>query len=134
MSRSDGSFPEYVKLKIDLKNPPEDMWDRGSRICQKCAMKWPGYAIFQPSPCCAAPTVASPEDPQMTWGEAVRGLLRSRFERYYAKWNEDVSDEALLWDESIVLETTFPLDEEALNEGMEEIERIIGERPKTSTE
>jgi len=68
----------------------------------------------------------------MTWAEAVKRLLKARFERYYEKWNDDVTDEALVWDETI--DDNFPINEEDLRQGMEEIERIIGEPSKTPTE
>jgi len=65
----------------------------------------------------------------MTWSEAVKQLLDARFERYYDKWNDDVTDEALLWDESI--EDGYPISEEDLRDGIVEIERLIGEPSKT---
>lgn len=132
MSRKTQTFPKYVKLKIDQDSPPADLWERGSRKCQKCDTKWPCYSIFNPSPCCDSNTEVLTSDPEMTWREAVKRLLKGRFERYYEKWNDDVTDEALVWDQSI--DDNFPIREEDLRQGLEEIERLISEPPKTTTE
>lgn len=132
MSRKNNTFPKYVKLKIDAENPPADVWERGSRKCVKCQTQWPSYSIFNPSPCCDASTEVNTNTPHMTWGEAVKRLLIARFERYYEKWNDNVTDEALMWDQSI--EDGFPIDEESLKQGMEEIERLISEPSIVNTE
>jgi hypothetical protein len=133
MSRKNNTFPKYLKLTIDPDNPPEDLWERGSRKCAKCGVQWPNYSIFHPSPCCNQSTYVQPGDPEMTWPTAVKRLLAARFERYYEQWNEDVTDEEIMWDDSI--EDNFPIDEQALRQGMEEIDRLIGEEcPKSSSE
>lgn len=123
MSRKNKTFPQYVVLKIDPQSPPEDIWERGARRCIKCGTQWPNYAIFSPSPCCGGACGTVQSEPHMTWAEAVKSLLHARFERYYARWNDNVTDEELMWDESIEI----PFDEEAFQQGMEEIERLIGE-------
>jgi hypothetical protein len=64
----------------------------------------------------------------MTWGEAVVKLLHARFERYYEKWNDDVTDEALLFDTT--LDDRFAISENDLREGLDEIDRLIGEPKK----
>lgn len=133
MSRKDNIFPKYVKLKIDPKNPPHDLWDRGARKCGKCGTNWPNYAIFDPSPCCDNHTSAVEGAPELPWTEAVKKLLFARFERYYDKWNEDVTDEAILWDRSIEI-PSFTIDEEEFQKGLQEIDRLIGEPSKSSTE
>jgi len=129
MSRKDRKFPKHIVLKIDGENPPADLWERGSRRCIKCGTQWPAYSIFNPSPCCNANAAVIPEAPSMTWSEAVKRLLFARFERYYEKWNDDVTDEALLFDESI---DAFPISEDDLREGLAEIDRLIGETSQTS--
>lgn len=131
MSRKDGTFPKYVKLKIDKNSPPADLFERGSRKCIKCDTHWPCYSIFNPSPCCNANTAPVEGTPSMTWVEATRQLLLARFERYYEKWNDDVTDEALLFDAT--LEDRFPINEDDLREGMDEIDRLIGEPKKMET-
>lgn len=131
MSRKDSVYPKHVKLKIDPKNPPADLFERGSRRCVKCGTQWPNYSIFTPSPCCegASQNIATP--PHMTWEESSRLLLHARFERYYEKWNDDVTDEAIIYDESIKAE--IAIDPELLAQGLEEIEVIIGNK-QMSTE
>jgi len=129
MSRKNKTFPKYVKLKIEKDSHPADLWEKGSRRCSKCNTQWPAYSIFNPSPCCNANTAVVDASPHMTWSEAVKQLLDARFERYYDKWNDDVTDEALLWDESI--EDGYPISEEDLRDGIVEIERLIGEPSKT---
>jgi hypothetical protein len=133
MSRKNNIFPKYVKLKIDKDNPPADLWERGARRCLKCRAQWPAYSIFNPSPCCNASTEVLPnESSHLTWSESVEKLLEVRFERYYDKWNDNVTDEELIWDRSI--EDDLPMDEEALKQGLEEIDRLTGEPPKLSME
>jgi len=67
----------------------------------------------------------------MVWVEAVSKLLHARFERYYNQWNDDVTDEAIVYDESIKAE--FPIDPDMLAQGLEEIERITGAQPESSS-
>lgn len=133
MSRSDNIFPKYVKLKIDATNPPHDLWERGGKNCVACGIKWPNYSVFNPSPCCNATTSVVQVGPEMPWTEAVKRLLKARFERYYEKWNDSVTDEALLWDESIEI-PTFEIDEKAYQNGLAEIDRLINEPEKSSLE
>jgi hypothetical protein len=33
----------------------------------------------------------------MTWEAAAKALLTFRFEKLYKKWNEDLTDEELVW-------------------------------------
>jgi len=133
MSRKDKTFPKYVKLKIDKDSPPADLWERGARKCLKCNSLWPSYSIFNPSPCCNVTTEVLPsETPFTTWSESVEKLLEARFERYYDKWNDNVTDEEILWDESI--QDDFPIDEEDLKKGLEEIERLTDPNSKISME
>jgi hypothetical protein len=131
MSRKDSVFPNYVPLKVDPNDPPADVFERGSRRCQKCGTQWPNYGIFSPTPCCGSPSQQIPHVPHMTWKEAVKKLLHARFERYYTQWNDDVTDEAIVYDESIEVNT--PIDPEMLAQGLTEIERIVGDRPKSSS-
>lgn len=133
MSRTNNTFPKYVKLKVDAANPPHDLWERGGRKCVKCGINWPNYSIFNPSPCCDATTGVVQNSAEMPWSEAVKRLLNARFERYYEKWNEDVTDEALLFDSSIEV-AGIVIDERELQSGMAEIERLIGEPEKSSME
>jgi hypothetical protein len=126
MSRKDQTYPKYVKLKIDPDVPPNDLWERGSRQCVSCGINWPNYSIFNPSPCCDQPTNIVEATSELTWAESVKKLLNSRFERYYEKWNEQVTDEALLFDDSVEI-PSFDIDKSQYEEGMAEIERLIGE-------
>jgi hypothetical protein len=127
MTRTNRLFPKYVKLEIDPDNPPSDLYERGSRRCLKCSMRWPAYSIFLPTPCCNQNAELIQDPPDVTWAKAVQMLHQMRFERYYEKWNDNVTDEVILFDDSIEI-PLFDFDEEQLREGLEEIDRIVGEQ------
>lgn len=126
MSRKDRLFPKYVKLEIHPENPPADLYERGSKRCAKCGTHWPAYSIFLPTPCCNQNAESTDHPPDMPWFVAVKKLHSSRFERYYEKWNDDVTDESILFDPNIEIPLT-DVEEEQLREGLEEIDRLIGE-------
>jgi len=127
MSRQDHIFPKYVTLEISSDNPPSDLYEKGSRKCAKCGVLWPAYTIFVPTPCCNRSADLSSKPPDISWADAVKKLHKSRFERYYEKWNDDVTDEGILFDPSIEL-PLFEYEEEELRQGLEEIDRLIGEQ------
>lgn len=121
MTRSDGTFPSYVKLNLSFDDPPKD-WNVGVRRCIQCGKNWPNLNHFSPSPCCNAQAgVVADAIPDMGWEVALRDLLRFRFERYYERWNEGFTDEQLMFVEGI---DTLPPSEEEISDGMAEIERL----------
>jgi hypothetical protein len=98
MTRSTGRYPSYVKISLDPELPP-DGWNEGIRRCMSCKKAWPNLGIFSPSPCCnvhAGISMGEELHPDMTWSAAVKALLIYRFEKYYERWNEGLSDEDLV--------------------------------------
>lgn len=119
MSRSNNSFPSYVKLDINPARPKKG-WDDGCRRCSECGKSWPNIASFSPSPCHNVTAgIVKTSPPDMTWPAAVKELLRAKFNKYYEQWNEGTSDEELYWTEESV-----PSEQE-ISEGMKEIEKLI---------
>lgn len=122
MSRSDHTFPSYIKIDLD-PDKPKAGWDSGCRRCSKCSMSWPNVPVFSPSPChnVAAGIVKSAK-PEMSWHDAVLALFKARFDKYYEKWNEGLSDEELYW-----TNTESKVSDAEISEGMKEIEKMISE-------
>jgi hypothetical protein len=121
MSRTDGTYPSYVRLDIDANNPPKD-WNDGARRCEYCTKDWPNVSTFSPSPCCGAnANIVSTATPDMTWPLAVKMLLTHRFDKWYERWNDGASDEDLTWVQAIEV----PYSEQELEEGLEEIANLI---------
>jgi hypothetical protein len=118
MSRSDGTFPNYVRLDIDPDVWPEDYWNRAF-VCKGCGTAWPATHLFDPSPCCNAMGWPVDAPPEMRWPEAVAALKAARFGAIYDEWNEGVDDEQLAWAE---LMTDGELDDSKLSA---EIDRLI---------
>jgi hypothetical protein len=114
MTRSDGKFPVYKKLKVDPKRPPEGWRDNGARRCLACGKGWPNMPIFAPSPCCGQQAgIVVDANPDVTWPEAVHALLQARFERFYQQWNEDATDEDLLYSEEEIEKSLDEIQEHA---------------------
>jgi hypothetical protein len=123
MPRSDGKYPHYVKLDVDPHNPP-DGWDEGCRRCIVCKKNWPNIAVFSPSPCCNQQAgIVADGMPDVNWKEAVHYLLHSKFDKFYERWNEEATDEELRW----ISVEDFPVSEQEMNEGMQEIEALIAD-------
>jgi hypothetical protein len=120
MSRTDGTYPSYVKVNLDAAHP-KDGWNDGCRRCSNCGKSWPNVAVFSPSPCHnVVAGIVKSGTPDMPWAKAVSELRHAKFERYYEKWNDGASDEELYWTKE-----NDPSDYE-MSEGMREIEKIIG--------
>lgn len=120
MSRSDHTYPSYVKLDIDHQRPPTG-WKDGSRRCGACGKNWPNLGMFSPTPCCNAQGgIVSDGTPDVTWPEAVSALLHFRFEKYYDRWNEGVTDEQIKW-----VDIHTGISDAEMSEGMKEIEQLI---------
>jgi hypothetical protein len=100
MSRSDGKFPSYRKYKIDSEKWPPGYWDKSYR-CSVCATHWPKTPMFAISPCCDATTGVADNAPDMRWPEAVLALNEVRFDKLYAEWNEEKTDEDLSVDQTL---------------------------------
>ena len=101
MSRRDGVFPPYVKLDLDKEvwQPKlPDYYDQ-SRCCNNCGTGWPNLDYFRMSPCCNDITTIVPGGPDMRWPDAVDALQKFRFEKYYDKYNDGLSDEELAFEE-----------------------------------
>lgn len=121
MGRSNGTFPSYVRLDLDHRQPP-DGWKDGARKCIECGRNWPNVAAFVPTPCCdKVGGIVMDAVPDMTWPEAVSALLHFRFNRYYEKWNEGMSDAELNWSQE------FPVNDDEVSEGMKEIEEFLSD-------
>lgn len=124
MSRSDGSFPSYVKMDLDPQQPRPG-WNKGCRRCSNCGRNWPNVAVFSPSPCHDVDAgIVSTSAPDMTWSVAVHELLDAKFEKYYDRWNEGLSDEELYW----TVDSSTSVSESEINEGMKEIENLLIDR------
>lgn len=122
MSRSTNIYPSYVKLDLDQRKPPEG-WRDGVRRCIICDRNWPNLPIFVPTPCCnAVGGIVLDANPDMTWPEAVSALFHFRFERYYDKWNEGITDEQMKW-----IDIDLPVSDEEMSEGMQEIDAFLNQ-------
>lgn len=88
MARSDGRYPEYKQLDVHPEKPPPGYWELGVRECISCKTHWPNLLMFVPSPCCHDDTLVRDDAPPPVWRNAIRDLLRAKFERYYEEWNE----------------------------------------------
>ena len=99
MTRSDGKYPEYLKLDIDPENSPGNYWRVGALECKACQKLWPNNKVFHGlSLCCNAEmTKRKDEVPDVTWREATKDLLYRNFEVFYAEWNEGVEDQQLFY-------------------------------------
>lgn len=119
MSRSDGTYPGYVKLTYSKTNPPED-WDEGARRCIQCKKNWPNLSEFSPSPCCNHQAgIVADATPDTNWPDAYSDLLRFRFDRFYEKWNDGATDIELCWN------NTEPVSDDEVCEGIKEINSLI---------
>lgn len=99
MSRSDGTFPHYLKLEVDSEQWPSNYFD-SSRYCDVCEMRWPSSHLFVSCPRCGEATeIDQSNAPDLRWPEAVKELLIARFNYYYDEYNEGLSDEQLAWEE-----------------------------------
>lgn len=119
MSRTDGQFPPHIKLDYDKNTPPEG-WNNGARRCIACKKDWPNMPEFSPSPCCdqQAGTVMDTV-PDMNWRVAYAELLKFRFEKYYEKWNDGVSDVELCWNHN------EQVSDQEISEGLEKLNALI---------
>ena len=119
MSRSDGTFPQYVKLDYSKSEAPEN-WNDGVRRCKECKKNWPNLPEFSPSPCCncQAGTV-SDALPDMDWETAYIELVRFRFDRVYEKWNDGATDIELAWS------SIEPISDQEISEGLEELNSFL---------
>lgn len=100
MGRLNGTYPSYSRLKFDPEIWPDHYWDK-CRECTNCEeICWPALDEFKTSPCCTAPTkVVEGISPNIRWPEALKQLLTFRFDTWYDKYNENVSDERLHWED-----------------------------------
>lgn len=122
MSRSDQIFPSYIKLDLN-PDQPKAGWEDGCRRCQRCGKSWPNLSVFSPSPCCnVASGIVKTAKPDMSWHDAVMKLIHVKFERFYEKWNEGLTDEELYW-----TNTESNVSDDEISEGMQEIEKLISE-------
>lgn len=65
----------------------------------------------------------------MSWAEAVSALKQSRFERYYERWNEGVTDEQLVWMNPVEV----PYSEQELEKGLDELNSFLDEVQSNAT-
>jgi hypothetical protein len=123
MSRSDGTFPSYSTIEISAIDPP-DGWNDGARKCRACGKNWPRVRHFSPSPCCGVEAgIVTTSRPDMTWDIAAKALLNSRFEKYYERWNEGITDEQIAW----VTTEGETFSDADFAQGLEEIERLCSQ-------
>lgn len=119
MSRKDGEFPPYTKLRYHKDSPPEG-WNEGARRCIECKKDWPNLPEFAPSPCCNQQCgVVGDATPEGTWRTAYAELLKFRFERYYEKWNDGASDIELCWNDNA------EVSDSEISEGLEKLNALI---------
>lgn len=126
MTRSDGKFPQYARLDLNRKDPPNG-WNEGSRRCIKCKKDWPNLPEFSPSPCCDERAgIVSDGEVDISWPDAYAELMRFRFNRIYEKWNEGTTDIELAWanDEAF--------SDEEISEGMKKLTTLIDSLEKES--
>jgi len=118
MSRSDGKFPVYTRLDIDVEEWPQGYYEK-ARQCEGCGLKWPHPHVFDVSPCCDAKTMLIEDAPDMRWPDAVKALHEARFTRLYEEYNDGVQDDQLDWDGVL---SHGELDEKKVEEAINKIE------------
>lgn len=118
MSRSNGTFPRYIKLDVDPDQWPTNYFS-SCQYCEVCEMRWPASHLFSICPRCAEKTeVDTHNAPDIRWPDAIRELLTARFEDFYEQYNEGLTDEQLAWDE---VKQTAPYDFDALEAEVEDL-------------
>lgn len=64
-----------------------------SKRCVSCQATYPDHPIFDISPCCDVTTTVIRKPPDLTWDEAKRIVLNSRFEKYYRRSNSGINED-----------------------------------------
>lgn len=101
MSRSTGTFPRYTKLEISPNDWPKNYYN-SCRYCEVCEFNWPASHLFIDCPFCGERTdIDDANPPDIRWPDAINHLLNARFEKFYEKYNEDLTDEQLIWEDKI---------------------------------
>lgn len=116
MSRSDGTFPPYYRVDLDPNVWPQKYWD-SARRCLGCELRWPNTLSFELCPHCGAGTEVSQSPPDMRWPEAIRELLKFRFETWYEAYNDGLTDEQIVWED---VKTNGEIDDQKIKRAVEE--------------
>jgi len=112
-------YPNYSK--IDLSSPLRS--HACSKRCVSCQATYPDHPIFDVSPCCDVTTTVIRKPPEMTWEDAKKAVLTSRFEKYYRRANQGINEEQQDYI-SEPLEINPKELEQALQEVLDEVEKL----------